>query len=103
MEAQVAVSLDDRAAWHDVRSGRLATNAEIRACLTALDALLIRGSYYAGPERTFLKNVTLSSPHVAAGVADSSPDESPAQAAPPSQESSSQDQRVLQVLASDGA
>ena len=103
MEAHVVVHLDDRAAWRDVRTGRLSTNSDMRACLSALDALLLRGSYYAGAERTFLKNVTLTGPQTpnsAASVREFSPTaSSPAQASSPSSDvsSSSRDNLVLQV------
>ena len=105
MEAHIIVHLDDRAAWRDVRTGRLATNSDMRACLAALDALLLRGSFYAGAERTFLKNVTLAgpqTPHSAASVGDSfrHATSSTSQAASPSSAvSSSHDNLVLQVAA----
>jgi hypothetical protein len=72
MDANVIVHLDDRAAWRDIRTDRLATNSDIRSCLAALDALLLRGSFYAGPERTFLKNVTLNGPQSTVSAVDSS-------------------------------
>jgi hypothetical protein len=76
METQVAVHLDGRAAWRDVRTGRTATNADIQACLSALDALLLRGSFYAGPERTFLRNVTMTAARSASSVFHSTPNAS---------------------------
>ncbi len=93
------VHLDDRSAWRDIRTDRLVTNSDIRSCLAALDALLLRGSFYAGPERTFLKNVTLSGPHSKVSVADSSSTASFGKATNPTTiESSDRDHLVLQVL-----
>jgi hypothetical protein len=96
MDSHVVVHLDDRSAWRDIRSDRPATNADIRGCLAALDALLLRGSFYAGAERTFLKNVTLASSHSGTGVAHSSSVNinTPIE---PSGENSSRDNLVLQV------
>jgi hypothetical protein len=98
MESHVVVHLDDRSAWRDVRSDRPATNADIRGCLAALDALLLRGSFYAGAERTFLKNVTLAAPRSGTSAAHSSSvnTNAPIQ---PSGETSSRDDIVLQVAA----
>jgi len=98
MESHVVVHLDDRSAWRDIRSDRPATNADILGCLAALDALLLRGSFYAGPERTFLKNVTLAASHSGTSAAHSS---SVNMNAPiqPSGESISRDNLVLQVAA----
>lgn len=98
MESHVVVHLDDRSAWRDIRSDRPATNADIRGCLAALDALLLRGSFYAGAERTFLKNVTLAAPHSGTSAAHSSAvnTNAPIQ---PSGDSSSRDNIVLQVAA----
>jgi ferredoxin len=64
----------------------------------ALDALLLRGSFYAGPERTFFKNVTLAASHSGTSAAHSS---SVNMNAPiqPSGESISRDNLVLQVAA----
>jgi hypothetical protein len=98
MDKHVIVHLDDRAAWRDIRTDRLATNTDIQSCLAALDALLLRGSFYAGPERTFLKNVTLTGSHWAARLDDSFSTVSSRQAAfPPKIDSSSRDHLVLQV------
>jgi hypothetical protein len=98
MESHVAVHLDDRSAWRDIRSDRPATNADIRGCLAALDALLLRGSFYAGAERTFLKNVTLAAPHSGTSAAHSSAVNTNA-SIQPSGDSSSRDNIVLQVAA----
>ena len=98
MDAHVIVHLDDRAAWRDIRTDRLVTNSDIRSCLAALDALLLRGSFYAGPERTFLKNVTLSGPHSTVSVVDSSSTASSGKATNPTPiQSSDRDHLVLQV------
>jgi hypothetical protein len=100
MDKHVIVHLDDRAAWRDIRTDRLATNADIRACLAALDALLLRGSYYAGAERTFLKNVTLTGAYAAESVVDSVPTVFSSKAATQhTDESNSRDHLVLQVTA----
>lgn len=98
MESHVVVHLDDRSAWRDIRSDRPATNADIRGCLAALDALLLRGSFYAGAERTFLKNVTLAAPHSGTSAAHSSAVNTNA-SIQPSGDSSSRDNIVLQVAA----
>ena len=101
MDAHVSVHLDDRAPWRDVRTGNLATNSDIQACLSALDALLLRGSFYAGPERTFLKNVTLApaASHAASSAAHSSPAPSSNKVPiPSSADSSVHDNKVLQVI-----
>jgi hypothetical protein len=98
METHVAVHLDERVAWRDIRTGRPATNADIQACLSALDALLLRGSFYAGPERTFLKNVTITAPRAVSSVLHSSPNASSSKV--PSQspaDSSEHDSHVLKV------
>jgi hypothetical protein len=98
MDAYVTVHLDDRAPWRDIRTGRLAANADIQACLSALDALLLRGSFYAGPERTFLKNVTLTALHVTSSVERSSSSASVNPISHPSSvQSSGHDTNVLQV------
>jgi hypothetical protein len=101
MESHVSVHLDDRAPWRDIRTGNLATNNDIQACLSALDALLLRGSFYAGPERTFLKNVTLAqaTSHAASSAAHLSSAASFTKVPiAPSAESSVHDKRVLQVI-----
>ena len=101
MDKHVIVHLDDRAAWRDIRTDQLATNSDIRACLAALDALLLRGSFYAGPERTFLKNVTLTGSYSSASVIDTFSTVSSTKTSSPLQtdSSTSRDHLVMQVIA----